>query len=57
MARLATPELLKIAAWPTATLHAAPGGPVVGILMPKITYAMPRVASKTTGVPCKWSGC
>lgn len=27
------------------------------ILMPKITYAMPRVASKATGVPCKWSGC
>jgi hypothetical protein len=37
--------------------------PVVGagimdpLTIPKITYALPRTASKTTGVPCKWSGC
>jgi Flp pilus assembly protein TadG len=37
--------------------------PVVGygivgtIRMPKVTYALPRVASKSTGVPCKWAGC
>ncbi|MGO8899373.1 MAG: hypothetical protein ACLQU5_13670 [Isosphaeraceae bacterium] len=37
MAGLMTPDLLKIAAWPTATLHSAPGGPVTGILMPKIS--------------------
>lgn len=36
MARLAAPDLLKIAAWPTATLHQSPGGPVVGILMPRV---------------------
>jgi Flp pilus assembly protein TadG len=31
---------------------------VVGpIKMVKTTFAMPRVASKTTGVPCKWAGC
>jgi len=36
MAELVTPDLLKIAAWPTATLHEKPGGPVAGILMPKI---------------------
>jgi DNA-binding helix-hairpin-helix protein with protein kinase domain len=36
MAELATPALLKIAAWPTATLHEKPRGPIVGILMPKV---------------------
>jgi len=36
MAKLASPSLLKVAAWPTTTLHPAPGGPVAGILMPKI---------------------
>ena len=36
MAELATPDLLKIAAWPTRTLHEKSGGPVAGILMPKI---------------------
>jgi Flp pilus assembly protein TadG len=33
------------------------GGIINGIKMPKITYALPRTASKTSGVPCKWSGC
>lgn len=37
MTGLAAPDLLKIAAWPTSTLHAAPGGPIAGILMPKIS--------------------
>ena len=37
MAGLARPELLKIAAWPTATLHRKNGGPVAGILMPKVS--------------------
>src|SRR5947209_7831165 len=36
MAVMATADLTKIAAWPTATLHKKPGGPVAGILMPKI---------------------
>jgi DNA-binding helix-hairpin-helix protein with protein kinase domain len=36
MAELATPDLLKIAAWPTATLHQKENGPVTGILMPRI---------------------
>jgi Flp pilus assembly protein TadG len=34
------------------------GTEIVGtIRMPKVTYALPRVASKATGVPCKWTGC
>src|SRR5438874_13766640 len=33
---LARPELLKFAAWPTATLHSRPNGPPVGILMPRV---------------------
>jgi DNA-binding helix-hairpin-helix protein with protein kinase domain len=33
---LATDDLLKVAAWPTATLHERPGGPVVGMIMPKV---------------------
>jgi len=36
MASLKTPELLSIAAWPTDSLHLAPGGDVVGFVMPKI---------------------
>jgi DNA-binding helix-hairpin-helix protein with protein kinase domain len=31
-----SPELLRIAAWPTATLHARRGGPLLGFLMPKM---------------------
>lgn len=30
-----TPELCRFAAWPTATLHDAPGGLLVGFLMPR----------------------
>jgi DNA-binding helix-hairpin-helix protein with protein kinase domain len=37
MARLATPDLMRVAAWPTSTLHKVPGGEVVGIMMPLIT--------------------
>lgn len=33
MVRLATPELLKLTAWPVDTLHDLPGGKVVGVLM------------------------
>ncbi len=36
MAKLAEASLLKVAAWPTTTLHQTSGGPVAGILMPKI---------------------
>jgi DNA-binding helix-hairpin-helix protein with protein kinase domain len=34
MVGAATPELCRFAAWPTATLHDTPGGPLVGFLMP-----------------------
>lgn len=37
MARLATADLVLVAAWPTNTLHEVPGGEVVGILMPRVT--------------------
>ena len=37
MTRLATASLLDVAAWPTGTLHASPGGRLVGILLPKVT--------------------
>jgi DNA-binding helix-hairpin-helix protein with protein kinase domain len=33
MARQASPALCKFTAWPTATLHDAPGGPLIGFLM------------------------
>jgi DNA-binding helix-hairpin-helix protein with protein kinase domain len=37
MVATATPELLRVAAWPTATLHERPNGPMVGLLMPKVS--------------------
>ncbi len=37
MVALAAPELLQVAAWPTATLHQAPAGPPVGLLMPRVS--------------------
>lgn len=37
MVRLANERLLKIAAWPTSTVHSAPNGPVIGFTMPLIT--------------------
>ena len=37
MARLATSALTDVAAWPTATLQTAPGAPVLGLLMPRVT--------------------
>jgi DNA-binding helix-hairpin-helix protein with protein kinase domain len=36
MVTLAQDQLLKVAAWPTATLHRAERGPLVGVLMPKV---------------------
>jgi DNA-binding helix-hairpin-helix protein with protein kinase domain len=36
MAAAATPGLLRIAAWPTQTLHERRGGPILGIVMPRI---------------------
>ncbi len=36
MAEQASAALLKVAAWPTATLHTSRGGAVEGILMPRI---------------------
>ena len=40
MAELATEALTQVAAWPTATLHQVPGGPVAGVLMPRITGSL-----------------
>ena len=40
MADRATEALTKVAAWPTATLHQQPGGPVAGILMPRIVGSL-----------------
>jgi DNA-binding helix-hairpin-helix protein with protein kinase domain len=37
MAQDSSPELLKIAAWPTATLHQPRNGPVTGFIMPKVS--------------------
>ena len=34
--RLVNSTLLNVAAWPTATLHPTPGGPVQGLLMPRL---------------------
>ena len=36
MARLVRPEFVKISAWPTDTLHDAPRGRLIGVLMPKV---------------------
>jgi DNA-binding helix-hairpin-helix protein with protein kinase domain len=36
MVRLGSPELLQFTAWPTATLHENPNGPVAGFVMPRI---------------------
>src|SRR5262249_54483625 len=35
---MANADLLKIAAWPVATLHERPGGPGIGLAMPKIPH-------------------
>jgi DNA-binding helix-hairpin-helix protein with protein kinase domain len=37
MAALARPDLLSVAAWPTATLHETPGGRLWGVLMPLVS--------------------
>ncbi|MES2788536.1 MAG: hypothetical protein V4719_02870 [Planctomycetota bacterium] len=37
MVRAAIPELLGVAAWPTATLHSWPGGDVLGLLMARVS--------------------
>jgi DNA-binding helix-hairpin-helix protein with protein kinase domain len=37
MVQNADPELLKFAAWPTTTLHDAPGGLLVGFAMPRFS--------------------
>ena len=36
LVQAAATDLLTVAAWPTATLHSHPGGPVVGLVMPRI---------------------
>lgn len=36
MSSLAERQILEIAAWPQATLHATPGSPVQGLVMPKV---------------------
>lgn len=36
MARLKSDPLLRFMAWPISTLHDKPGGPVVGMIMPRI---------------------
>lgn len=33
----AHPSMLTVAAWPLDTIHAAPNGPVTGLVMPKVT--------------------
>jgi DNA-binding helix-hairpin-helix protein with protein kinase domain len=37
MAQGSSPDLIKIAAWPTATLHQTRNGPVAGFMMPKVS--------------------
>ena len=59
MPSLARPELLTVAAWPTATLHQAPQGPLAGVLMPRVVgkevHALqPGPAQK--GIPCRGLG-
>ena len=41
MAATANKELLNYAAWPQATLHNTPNGPIVGFLMPKVIGRSP----------------
>ncbi|MFZ5830450.1 MAG: helix-hairpin-helix domain-containing protein, partial [Planctomycetota bacterium] len=41
MVALGAPELASFAAWPTATLHEKPGGPVAGLLLPRVERAAP----------------
>jgi DNA-binding helix-hairpin-helix protein with protein kinase domain len=41
MAQMADSRLLSFIAWPEATLHHAPGGPVVGFLMQAVTSRAP----------------
>jgi DNA-binding helix-hairpin-helix protein with protein kinase domain len=41
MAALQTDRLLRLAAWPVETLFERPGGPVVGLLMPRVTGFKP----------------
>src|SRR5688572_25734566 len=36
MPQLATPEILRFAAWPTATLHQSRGGAMLGVILPRI---------------------
>ena len=36
MAAIAAPDLLRVAAWPTGTLHVRPGGEVTGLMMPRV---------------------
>lgn len=37
MIATADPSMLTVAAWPLDTIHAAPNGPVTGLVMPKVT--------------------
>jgi len=37
MAGAADEAMLRVAAWPIDTVHTAPGGPLAGIVMPKVT--------------------
>jgi DNA-binding helix-hairpin-helix protein with protein kinase domain len=51
-----SPELLRIAAWPTATLHERQGGPLLGFLMPKMEgfeelHSLYNVKSRRTSFP------
>jgi DNA-binding helix-hairpin-helix protein with protein kinase domain len=41
MAALGTERLLRLTAWPVGTLHHEPGGPVAGLLMPRIEGHQP----------------
>jgi Flp pilus assembly protein TadG len=56
--KLQAPNSSLVMAEVTYSYKPLVGSSFVGsIVMPKQTYAMPRVASKSTGVPCKWTGC
>jgi DNA-binding helix-hairpin-helix protein with protein kinase domain len=41
MAKLGNDRLLKLAAWPTGSIHSAPRGPVLGFTMPKVSAHKP----------------
>lgn len=41
MTALSSPQLVKVAAWPVDTVHRGSGGPLCGIVMPRVKDAFP----------------